>query len=259
MTAFDAGYCDQPFRTLCEAAPTEAVYPAERFRLEWGPIFHRGRLNGTARVLVIGQDPAAHENVARRVLCGVAGHRVQGFLAKLGIDRSYVMINAYLYSLYGTDAPAHTAAQLADRYEWIDAILATAPVEVVVTFGSVAGKVWHRYLTARQPPTAPAQVAALHPTAHNPEPQLLANWNTALDDASAALTHPDRTVLPSHYGSQWDDAADLAPIPPVDLPAGLPLWMAGARTWAVRGTDSEVTPKESRITVTVPEPNRPAR
>jgi uncharacterized protein (DUF427 family) len=35
--------------------------------VEWGPVFHRGRLDGTARVLVIGQDPAAHEAVARRI------------------------------------------------------------------------------------------------------------------------------------------------------------------------------------------------
>lgn len=259
MTAFDPGYCDDPFRALCEAAPDVTVYPVDRFRVEWGPIFHRGRLDGTARVLVIGQDPAAHENIARRVLCGVAGHRVQGFLAKLGVDRSYVMVNAYLYSLYGTAARAHTAAQLADRYDWLDAILASAPVDVVVAFGLVAAKVWKGYVTSRHPAAPPVQVGALHPTAHTPEPQLLANWNAALDGARAALTHPDRVVPPSQYGAQWDDAADLAPIPSFDLPAGLPGWAAGAVPWAVRGDDSRVAPKESRITVTIPAADRPVR
>jgi uracil-DNA glycosylase len=39
-------------------------------------------------VLVFGQDPAQHETIARRILIGEAGHRIQGFLAKLGIERS---------------------------------------------------------------------------------------------------------------------------------------------------------------------------
>ena len=56
----------------------------------------RGRLDGSARVLVIGQDPAQHEAIARRILIGEAGHRVQGLLAKLGIDHSYTMVNTFL-------------------------------------------------------------------------------------------------------------------------------------------------------------------
>jgi len=39
--------------------------------------------------------------VARRILVGDAGQRVQGFLKKLGITRSYVMVNSVLYSIYG--------------------------------------------------------------------------------------------------------------------------------------------------------------
>jgi uracil-DNA glycosylase len=101
---------------------------------------------------------------------GVAGHRVRGFLAKLGIDRSYVIINAQLYSLYGSATPTHSQARLADRYDWIDAILASSPVEVVVTFGTVATKVWAGCLADRAPAAPPPQVAALHPTAHPPEP-----------------------------------------------------------------------------------------
>jgi uracil-DNA glycosylase len=87
-TDFDPGYCHQLFAQLCGDYPDESVYPASDFRVEWGPVFHRGRLDGSARVLVIGQDPAQHEVLARRILIGTAGHRVQGFLAKLGIDRA---------------------------------------------------------------------------------------------------------------------------------------------------------------------------
>jgi uracil-DNA glycosylase len=69
--------------------------------MNWGPVYYRGRLDGTARVIVIGQDPAASENVARRILVGSAGQRVQGFLRKLGLTRSYIMVNTFLYSLKG--------------------------------------------------------------------------------------------------------------------------------------------------------------
>ena len=58
---FDPGYVGEPFQTLCDQAPDASVYPCNAFRTEWGPIFHRGRLDGSARVLRIGQDPAEHE------------------------------------------------------------------------------------------------------------------------------------------------------------------------------------------------------
>ena len=122
---FDPGF-PRRFNALLRAFPAEETYPPKDFRVEWGPIFHRGRLDGTARVLVIGQDPAAHETVVRRILVGEAGQRVQGFLARLGITRSYVMVNTYLYSVYGQgggerhkDDPAITAY----RNRWLDKLL----------------------------------------------------------------------------------------------------------------------------------------
>ena len=39
-------------------------------------------------MLIIGQDPAQHETMARRILVGEAGQRIQGFLAKLGMDQA---------------------------------------------------------------------------------------------------------------------------------------------------------------------------
>ena len=73
---FDPGCFAEPFRTLCANYPEADVYVPDQFRVEWGPIFHRGRLDGSARVLVIGQDPAQHETIARRVLVGEAGKRL---------------------------------------------------------------------------------------------------------------------------------------------------------------------------------------
>src|SRR5437016_6156336 len=73
---FDPGYFEEPFRTLVRGYPEADVYPSNQFRVEWGPIFHRGRLDGSARVLIIGQDPAQHETIVRRCLVGEAGRRV---------------------------------------------------------------------------------------------------------------------------------------------------------------------------------------
>src|SRR6266702_6003603 len=145
MPEFDTGYGDEPFRSLCAAAPGKADYPAANFRYEWGPVFHRGRLDGTARVLVIGQDPAQHETVTRRILMGEAGHRVQGFLAKLGIDRSYVMVNTFLYSVYGqAGGERHQADTGIAKYRnrWLDALLASNQVEAVIALGSLANGAW---------------------------------------------------------------------------------------------------------------------
>src|SRR5215813_9860975 len=125
-TPFDPGYGADPFASLVTSYPGAVAYPAAGFRLEWGPVFHRGRLDKSARVLVLGQDPAQHETIARRILVGEAGHRIQGFLAKLGIDRSYVMVNTFLYSVLGQgggNRHRHDAKIASYRERWLDALL----------------------------------------------------------------------------------------------------------------------------------------
>jgi len=141
---FDPGYTGA-FRTLCEQYPGEEVYPRSAFRTEWGPVFHRGRLDGSARVLVIGQDPAQHEIIARRILVGEAGHRVQGFLAKLGIDRGYVMLNTFLYSVYGQgggNKHKNDPGIVAYRKRWLDAVMSGSGIEAVVSLGGLADLAW---------------------------------------------------------------------------------------------------------------------
>src|SRR4029079_6438720 len=59
-----------PYGAIVDDSPGAETYPPAAFRVEWGPIFHRGRLDGSARVLVIGQDPAQHEVITRRILVG---------------------------------------------------------------------------------------------------------------------------------------------------------------------------------------------
>src|SRR3954452_8770334 len=126
MSTFDPGYGNEPYTTLVREAPGREVFPPDDFRVEWGPVFHRGRLDDTARVLALGQDPAAHEAIARRILVGEAGQRAQAFLRRLGITRSYVMINAFLYSFVSRGSGnrhSDDPAILAYRNRWLDALL----------------------------------------------------------------------------------------------------------------------------------------
>ena len=161
---FDPGYGVDPWATLCRTYPGEDVYPSAHFRTEWGPIFHRGRLDGTARILVIGQDPAQHEAVARRILIGEAGQRTQGFLQRLGITHSYVMINTYLYSVYGS-APAQTQAIADYRHQWLNAIHQENQLDAIVSLGSQADHAYRTWIDhARAGRRGRHRLSAHHPS-----------------------------------------------------------------------------------------------
>ena len=83
---FDPGYGHEPYRTLCQEYPGAEVYTPTTLSDRMGAqFFTADGWMESARVLVIGQDPAQHETIVRRILVGEAGRRLQGFLAKLGI------------------------------------------------------------------------------------------------------------------------------------------------------------------------------
>ena len=267
---FDPGYGQEPFLSLVRDVPGEEVFPVKEFRTEWGPVFHRGRLDGTARLLVIGQDPAQHEVIARRTLVGGAGHRVQGFLEKLGLRRSYVMVNTYVYSVYGQGAGnrhKHDPAIAAYRNRWLDALL-PGRVEGVIAFGQLADAAWQAWRsTERGTSFEGVYRTVTHPTQPDSSSRgnaakkreafavMLAGWNAALEALHAAVT-PDtpRPLVP--YGPAFLDS-ELPDIPAEDLPAGSPAWMCGNADWARRtGADARV--KRVTITVTVPRAFRPA-
>jgi len=63
MAEFDPGPTGA-FATHWDNRPSYNSVKA-RFRMNWGPIYYRGRLDGTAKVIIIGQDPAADENVLK--------------------------------------------------------------------------------------------------------------------------------------------------------------------------------------------------
>ncbi len=270
---FCPGYVRAPYQGLVEDYPGTETYPTADFRTEWGPIFHRGRLDGTARILLIGQDPATHEDVARRILVGEAGQRIQGFLGKLGITTSYVFINTFLYSVYGQaggSAHAHDAHIATYRNAWLDALAADNQLEAVVTLGTLADTAYHAWRATPGAATATWRYATvLHPTYPDSASasgtitraaafaRLCTSWNHALDLLTAApggltsdlarpLVHYGTTITPAEHGA----------IPEGDLPPGLPDWMRGTKSWAVRGTAqppaTTAAQKRATLTVTIP-------
>ena len=253
------------FQALVNDYPGADVYPPAAFRAEWGPIFHRGRLDGSARILVIGQDPAQHEEVSRRILNGTAGRRTQGFLAKLGIDRSYAMINAWLYSAYNQGAAGKlqdAPALVSYRNRWLDALLIGKSVTAVVALGAAADHAWQAWKATQPGPAAHLIYAKIdHPTADShvttPTATLLANWNQGLD-VLAPNVMPDHPTPLVHYGTAFAPS-DLVDIPERDLPPGVPDWMRQAGSWAMRGEAPAGTAdpaatlyKRAHIVITVP-------
>ncbi len=262
---FCAGYNRQPFSTLVRDYPGEDVYPSADFRTEWGPIFHRGRLDRTARIVVIGQDPAAHESIARRILVGEAGQRVQGLLAKVGITSSYVLVNTFLYSVYGSGGNRHADDPViaAYRTRWLDALVRPPTVTAVLTLGTLADQAYNLWATERPAVAAQVHHAAIrHPTYPESASRsgsvtlaeatkiLLADWNAKLTPLRSHVQPEAALPSPKNYAAAWRPA-DLAPIPEADLPAGCPPWMRALDSWATRtGADAQL--KRATITVAVP-------
>ena len=263
---FDPGYVAEPFLTLCAEYPEADVYPPDQFRVEWGPIFHRGRLDGSARVLVIGQDPAQHETVVRRILVGEAGRRVQGLLAKLGITRSYVFINTYLYSVYGSvKAKTRRNPKLIDyRNRWFDALLVGSQVEAVVALGQAADEAWQfwkayacgavreRRLRSGDPPDAAGEfLQGRQDQAGGGDEEAAAELEHGPAGTVAERAAPRRGQRPScSTATQWADG-DRVAIPEFDFPAGLPAWMHEQDGWARRAGADDLA-KRRNITLTVP-------
>jgi hypothetical protein len=279
MPEFDPGPVEEPFATLARDYPGADVYPPGDFRVEWGPIFHRGRLDGSAKVVIVGQDPGQHESIAHRILVGEAGQRVQGFLAKLGITKSYAMVNAYLFSVYGQSAGEHHAsdAAIADyRNKWLDGLLAGSQAEAVISFGHLGREAfasWQKTPTGKQSHVHFEHLT--HPTMPDASSKgdaekraaamkkMLKEWNSALQRLDEQLGDRDADVPLELYGDDLEPG-DRAPIPSGDLPAGAPPWWSSLKTWADRvavgtfNTPAERTEaKRATVVVTVPKGERP--
>ena len=125
----------------------KAVLGREKFRWHFGPMFYRGRLtDGDVRVLVIGQEGAQDESLGHRSFVGGTGARMQHFLHHIGITRSYLFLNTFVYPINGQydGAKLRWLAQSPDspivqhRHAILDHVLARNDLRLVVAVGVAA-------------------------------------------------------------------------------------------------------------------------
>jgi Uracil DNA glycosylase superfamily len=210
----------QAFVEKFAALPSYAPFK-DHFWADWGPVFYRGRLDGSARVLCIASDPGATERIAGRTLVGDAGQRTQGFLAKLGVTHSYLCLNAYAVALIPSHAAQGEAvltdpAHLAWRNSLYD--MAKGPqLQVIVAFGAEAQKA-----VSLWPGKGALPVLKIpHPSSHD-ETVLVTKWAAAITELRGIVTpDPDGDTSLPNYGAKFLES-DYRPIPRGDLPFGAP-------------------------------------
>ena len=211
-----------------DAMPTFAPHRT-RFWYDWGPVFYRGRLDRSARLLGVASDPGPTERVACRTLVGDAGQRVQGFLAKLGLTRSYALLNAYPYALLPSASMASLPilAEPAHR-TWRNELFAmvTGPqLQAIVSFGLNAQRAVELW---DDRPDVPV-VEQPHPSSRDAR-RLVDTWRAGVTQLRAVVDpDPDGDPDLPNYGTSFRER-DYARIPAADLPYGLPAWF-GDDAW----------------------------
>jgi uracil-DNA glycosylase len=227
MSEFDPG----PPAAIARHLANVPSYAPERdlFWYDWGPVFYRGRLNGSARLLGIASDPGPTERIAGRTLVGDAGQRVQGFLSKLGLTRSYALVNAYAYALLPSRAPEARPllaqpAHLTWRNKLFDDI--TGPsLQAIVAFGGEAQEALR--LWDSKPDVPVFEVP--HPSSRSAK-RLLDEWREVVTELRT-IVEPDSdgAATGPNYGTSFRES-DYARVPPRDLPFGVPAWF-GDDAW----------------------------
>ncbi len=195
------------------------------FWFNWGSVFYRGRLNKSSKVLLVASDPGPTERIGDRSLIGNAGQRVQGFLSKICLNKSYVCLNGFSYALH----PSHLSdgmklledpAHIAWRYKVFDAV--TGPkLQAIVAFGVVAKKaieLWNGKSDI-------SVFETYHPSYRFSEENLTTDRNWVATELRKIVTQ-DRGAkgnLP-FYGKAFVEE-DYSPIPSGDLPFGVAPFM----------------------------------
>lgn len=228
------------WEALFATAPIAFFEQEPRFRTEFGPVYYRGRLDGTSRVLIIGQDPATDEILAQRTLVGAAGQTTQGLLKKLGLSRSYTMFNTFLYGIHGqvsakTNLLSLNPLILNFRNALFDKLVAENSIEAILTLGKGARHAFENWGGG----AGRTVFHLVHPTAQE---GVTANWNSQLPAMRAAIT-PDAgmTSDTTPYGAKFKKT-DRADIPRTDLNFGVPVWHGTQVTRSKRnGTNNEIT------------------
>jgi hypothetical protein len=231
-------------KTFMDTVPDygAAVGDTSTFWYAFGPVLYRGRLDGSARVLGIASDPGPTECLpfVRRTLVGDSGQKTQGFLAKLGLTRSYVLVNAFAVALHpsmaakGRQLLQTNAALKAWRNAFYDRLLGGHQIQAIVAFGDnaqLAYDIWAagNASVAHIPVAKIAHPAAVDRTGSGKDPALRA-WAKAVTTLRGVVSaDPDGDPGLPNFGSYFTEN-DYARIPRWDLPAAAPLYV-GDDSW----------------------------
>jgi hypothetical protein len=191
--------------------------------------------------MIVGQDPSTDEILAQRNLVGSAGQRAQRLLNKLGLTKSYVMFNTFLFGIKGQmDATMNAAAVepaiMNYRNSLFDKTAAASTLQAIISFGNGADLAITNW--AARPAGVP-WFQLHHPSA--PDNIVLPNWNANLNAMHAAITADKVSLVDmTPYGATFGPG-DSTDIPREDLAFGLADWHGtGGSTRSQRTGDNVI-------------------
>jgi uracil-DNA glycosylase len=255
------------YRGLGVALAGGGAAGGERFRWQFGPVFYRGRLgDDQVKVLVIGQDAGSDEALGHRSFVGESGSRVQHLLTHLGITRSYLFLNTFVYSITGQfggrieDLALEPGSPIAGhRNRILDFASERNDLRLIVAVGRAAREsvlAWNRSRGGAGSPGG-GRLHLLDGSALGPRVRLVdvmhpgAGAQGAATEVAASFAAAARRVLgwahehpgwlPVDTDGQRGSAAgfryERAPVPLRDLPFGAPWRLGSGGTGTTRRDD----------------------
>jgi hypothetical protein len=231
-------------KTLMAATPDYEVEVGDSttFWYAFGPVLYRGRLDGSTRVLCIASDPGPAECLpfARRTLIGDSGPKTQGFLAKLGLTRSYALVNAFAVAMRpsqktkGLQVLKTNVAIRTARHGLYDILLAGGALQAVVAFGDVAHQAYDLWEASNPAVQAIPSFKLAHPAAVDRDATgddaALKGWAKAVKKLRTIVTpDADGDASGPNFGAYFTEL-DYGRVPRWDLPPMAPaMWVTTLR------------------------------
>ncbi len=258
---FDAGPpADREWSRMFAETPNyrgfgKAMSGNEEFRWHFGPMFYRGRLGDhQVKVLVVGQEGAQDESLSHHSFTGGTGGRMQRLLNHLGIDRSYLFLNTFVYPIFGQYngllpvIAQHPASPIAKhRKALFDYVVDRNDLQLVIAVGRAAKESLASWVEAHGGTADPDElhladasvispglrmVGVLHPGGAGKGgavAAIVASFKAAISQVHQWIAD-DPTWLPVDPGATRSSAASYKyasdPVPFRDLPYGAP-WRLG--------------------------------
>ncbi len=243
-----------------------ALSGSEEFRWHFGPMFYRGRLGDhQVKVLVVGQEGAQDESLSHRSFTGGTGARMQHLLAHLGIDRSYLFLNTFVYPIFGQyngilpTIAQHPASPIArHRLELFDYAAERNDLQLAVAVGRAAKESLASWVAAHGGSADPERlhladasvisphlrmVGVVHPGGigqAGARAEIVASFKSAITKVHRWISD-DPGWLPTDTGATRQSAASYtyssAPIPFRDFPYGTAWRLGRGATSSNRSTD----------------------